>query len=143
MKLLFVVPPSITTVVSANARPSRARASARSRPWATVWALIESKPGARLSLLDLRRDGCVRLGAPTDAVKARNHAAGRALGRGIHAGHAEVDGLLFSSRLTGAHFYAVFDRAIGKLDATHSGMLPDHPGLARVLSRYSIKLIVP
>ena len=33
MKLLFVEPPSMTTVVSPRARRSRARASLRSRPW--------------------------------------------------------------------------------------------------------------
>ena len=32
---------------------------------------------AELTLLDLREDGCARIGAPTDAVRARNHAAGR------------------------------------------------------------------
>lgn len=46
-----------------------------------AWALIATKPRAKLKLLDLRKDGCVRLGAPTDTVNARNHAAGRALGR--------------------------------------------------------------
>jgi len=39
-------------------------------------ALISSKARTKLALLDLRKDGCTRLGAPTDAVNARNHAAG-------------------------------------------------------------------
>lgn len=77
-----------------------------------VWIRIESNLGARLNLLDLRGDGCVRLGVPTDAVNARNHVADRALARAIHFGHEDVDGLLFSSRLTGEDVYAVFDRGI-------------------------------
>ena len=105
------------------------------------WALITTKPRAKLALLDLRKDGCVRLGAPTDTVNARNHAAGRALGRAIYSEHKDLDGLLFSSRLTGGDVYAVFDRGTAKLDAPETGTLPEHPDLPDVLSNYSIKLI--
>ena len=83
----------------------------------------------------------MRLGAPTDAVNARNHAAGRALGRAIHTEHDDIDGLLFSSRLTGADVYAVFARGIRKLHAPESGTLSDHPELPDVLSKYSVMLI--
>ena len=106
-----------------------------------AWTLIATKPRAKLSLLDLRKDGCVRLGAPTDTVNARNHAAGRTLGRAIYSQHDDIDGLLFSSRLTGSDVYAVFDRGIKRLDATQTGMLPEHSELADVLSTYSVKLI--
>ena len=106
-----------------------------------AWALITSTPRVNLSLLDLRKDGCVRLGAPTDAVNARNHAAGRALGRAIYSEHKDVDGLRFSSRLTGGDVYAIFDRGIAKLDAPETGTLPEHPELTDVLSNYNIKLI--
>lgn len=74
-----------------------------------AWVRIETKPGTRLILLDLRRDGCALIGVPTDAVNARNHAAGRAFGKAVHAEHENVDGLLYASRLTGADVYAVFD----------------------------------
>ncbi len=40
-------------------------------------ALIATKPGILLKLLDLRQGGCARIGAPTDTVNARHHAAGR------------------------------------------------------------------
>lgn len=106
-----------------------------------AWALIKTKPRAKLTLLDLRKDGCVRLGAPTDTVNARNHAAGRALGRAIYSDHKDVDGFLFSSRLTGGDVYAIFDRGIARLDATETGMLPEHPELIDALSNYGIKLI--
>ncbi|MEM7529614.1 MAG: RES family NAD+ phosphorylase [Pseudomonadota bacterium] len=106
------------------------------------WAGITSLPGATLRVLDLREDGCVRLGAPTDAIRARNHAAGRALGRAIHAEHRDVDGFLFSSRLTGADVYAIFDRAVGKLRVEEMGNLADHPDLPAVFTRFEIGLIV-
>lgn len=107
-----------------------------------AWAYIQTKPRAKLRLLDLRGDGCVRLGAPTDAVKARSHAAGRALGRVVHREHKDVDGFLFASRLTDCEVYALFNRAIAKLVASDSGLLPDHPDLPDVLARHKITAVV-
>ena len=106
-----------------------------------VWARISARPGATLDLLDLRGDGCTRVGAPTDAVRARNHAAGHALARAIYAEHADVEGLLHVSRLTGEDVYAVFDRGLGKLESTETGMLKDHPDLPQVLARHEIGLV--
>ncbi len=107
-----------------------------------VWVRIATRPRVKLRLLDLRHDGCVRLGAPTDAVNARIHTAGRALGRAIYAEHKDIDGLLYSSRLTGADVYAVFGRARPKLDATEVGAVQDHANLPDVLVRHSIDLVV-
>ena len=106
-----------------------------------AWTLIATKPGAKLTLLDLRRDGCVLIGAPTDTVNARNHAAGRAFGEAIHTEHADVNGLLYASRLTGADVYATFDRRVGELEARETGILPKHPELPDVLARYGIHLV--
>ena len=105
-------------------------------------ALISSQPHTTLSLVDLRKDGCTRLGAPTDAVNARNHAAGRALGRDIHDNHKYVDGIVFSSRLTGEDVFAIFDRAAPKLASRESESLEEHDELPDVLRRHDIKLIV-
>lgn len=105
-------------------------------------AEILSPTAEALKLLDLRGDGIVRLGAPTDAVNARNHAAGRALGRTIHDEHTDVDGFLFASRLTGQDVYAVFDRAIApKLLGGPALPLLHHPELAEVLERFDIVLV--
>ena len=109
---------------------------------ARVWARISAQPGTLLTLLDLRGDGCARVGAPTDAVSARNHAAGRVLARSIHAEHADIDGLLHVSRLTGKDVYALFDRGLGKLDAAETGELADHPDLSDVLERHGLALVV-
>ena len=105
-----------------------------------AWTRIASKPGTALRLLDLRRDGCLSVGAPTDTVKARNQTAGRAFAKAVYADHPDVDGFLYESRLTGADIYAVFDRGIGKLQAMDSGMLEEHPELLNVLKRYGIGL---
>lgn len=95
-----------------------------------------------LALLDLRKDGCTRLGAPTDAVSARNHAAGRALARDIHAHHSDVDGILFASRLTGQDVYAIFDRAVPDLAAEAPAPLAQHSDLPAILSRHDISLTI-
>ena len=105
------------------------------------WARISAQLGTALTLLDLRGDGCTRVGAPTDAVRARNHSAGRAFASAIHAGHADIEGLLYVSRLTGEDVYAVFDRGAGNLNCAETGMLMDHPDLPDVLERHGIGLV--
>ena len=107
-----------------------------------VWARISAESGPRLTLLDLRADGCTRIGAPTDVVQARNHAAGRAFGKTIHAEHADIDGLVYASRLTGEDVYAIYDRSVGKLKAGDVGQLEEHVELPGVLERHGIGLLL-
>ena len=106
-----------------------------------VWARISTLPRTELTLLDLRGDGCTQLGVPTDAVHARNHMAGRAFAKTIHAEHADIDGLVHVSRLTGEDIYAVFDRGMGKLGSAETGTLMAHSDLPDVLGRHGIGLI--
>ena len=106
-----------------------------------AWARISTQPEAELMLLDLRGDGCTRIGAPTDTVRARNHAAGRAVAKAIHVAHPDIDGLVYVSRLTEEEIYAVFDRGMTKLEVTGTGLLGDHPDLPDVLKRHGIELV--
>jgi len=108
---------------------------------ARVWVRIAMPPETVLTLVDLRGDGCMRIGAPTDTVNARNHSAGRAFARDIHAGQADVDGIVYASRLTGEDVYAVFGRSTVKLVSVEAGSLEDHPELPTVLNRYRIGLV--
>jgi len=144
--VLYATPAFDTAIIEVLVRDRFTRKSQRDIALVEVteraWVKIATQAGTRLTLLDLRRDGCIRLGAPTDAVSARNHAAGRALGRAIYTAYADIDGLLFSSRLTGADVYAVFDRAISALQVTEAGDLSQHPELPEVLNRHQISLIV-
>ena len=105
------------------------------------WARISAEPGTELALLDLRGDGCARAGVPTDAVHARNHAAGRAFASAVHAEHVDVEGLLHASRLTAEDVYAVFDRGLDNLNVAETGPLMDHPDLPDVLERHGIGLV--
>jgi hypothetical protein len=81
------------------------------------------------------------LGAPTDAALARHQAAGQALGRAVYEEHRDIDGLLYSSRLTGEDCIAVFDRAVKKLAVLETGELKSHPELPRLLEQHRIRLI--
>ena len=131
----------VETVVRDRLTRRRERVVALKEITERAWVCVSARPGAVLTLLDLRGDGCARIGAPTDVVHARNHAAGRAFGRAIHAEHGDIEGLLHVSRLTGEDVLAVFDRGVGKLPSTGSGMLKDHLELPEVLVRHGIGLI--
>jgi len=48
------------------------------------WALVDSEPGDRLNWVRLHETACIRLGFPTDAIRAGNHAAGRAPGQATY-----------------------------------------------------------
>ena len=43
--------------------------------------------------------------------------------------HADVDGLFYGSRLTGEDIYAVFDRSIGNLAFSETGIARGYPEL--------------
>lgn len=144
--VLYAAPDFITAFVETVLRDRFTRRPDREIALREVtergWVRIASRPGLALVLLDLRGDGCTRIGAPTDAVHARNHSAGRAFGKAIHAGHPDIDGILYGSRLTGADVYAVFDRGIGKLRTAETGTLADHPELPDVLAEHAVRLVL-
>ena len=105
------------------------------------WAQFTTHGKSPLRLLDIRAEGCVIVGAPTDVLRARHQAAGRAFARAIYAQHHDVDGLLYSSRLSGIDCYAVFDRALARLRELDQGELKHHPALPDLLEKYDIRLV--
>ena len=143
--LLYAAPEFATafieTVVRDRLVGRRGRELALRELTERIWVRVSGRAGQVMTLLDLRGDGCTRIGAPTDVVQARSHASGRAFGKAIHGEHADVDGLLYESRLTGKEAYAVFDRGIRKLEARGSGALKDHPALPAILTRHAIRLV--
>jgi hypothetical protein len=105
------------------------------------YARISTQPDRELNLLDLRDSGCVDIGAPTDAVRARHFAAGQALGRAVYEEHADVDGFIYASRLTGDDCIAVFDRAVEKFAVLDACELKEHAELPEVLERNKVLLV--
>jgi hypothetical protein len=104
-------------------------------------ARIATQPNEELLLLDLRDTGCLDIGAPTDAARARHFAAGQALARSIYAEHPDVSGIIYPSRLTGEDCIAVFDRAIQKLTVLDACALKDHRELPALLAKGGSQLV--
>jgi RES domain len=105
------------------------------------YARVSTQADLELNLLDLRDTGCVDIGAPTDAARARHFAAGQALGRAVYEEHKDVDGFIYSSRLTGDDCIAVFDRGVQKLRVIDACELKDHMELPAVLERNHVALV--
>lgn len=105
------------------------------------WARVSARPGEVLALLDLRSDGCTRMGRRAMRFTPGTMQRDAPLRRAIHSGHADIDGLVHVPRLTGGDVYAVFDRGAGKLEAVETGTLAEHPDLPAVLERHAIGLV--
>lgn len=86
-----------------------------------------------LSLVDLRHDGPVRIGAPTAVTHDADHRAGQSLSAAIYLNVPEADGFVYQSRFTGHARVAIFDRAIGRLAVRDVTRLVQHPKFADVL----------
>ena len=64
------------TVVRDRLLRRRVREIALREVTARIWVRVACRAGHAATLLDLRGDGCTRIGAPTDVIRARSHAAG-------------------------------------------------------------------
>jgi len=104
------------------------------------WAVTEVSALQPLVVLDLRTVGLLRLGVTTDAARAKRHDEGRTLSEALYRSF-DIDGLLYTSRLTATPCVAIYDRAVsGKLKAGPVFELLRHPEL--ILSLQSIGVAV-
>lgn len=71
-----------------------------------------------LTLLDLRGAAAYELGVDTDASRARDHAVGQTFSQAVHDQMADIDAILFDSRLTTGACVAIYDRAFSALSGT-------------------------
>lgn len=106
------------------------------------YARLELTAGSKLRLLDLRNDGCVILGIPTDVPRSMEHRPARDLGKRLYDHHrTSIDGIVFASRFTGTDVYAVFSHALDRLSARPAQALKTAPELADLLAYYDLQLI--
>lgn len=96
---------------------------------------------AELHLVDLRGDNAVRMGVPTDVVRARRQNLARRWSLAFHEHPAQPDGIIYPSRLNGATNLAIYDRATPKLQAKRVMTLLGAPGLAKVLDAFRVGLM--
>ncbi len=94
-----------------------------------------------LSVVDLRADGRIRMGVPSDVVGATRQTLARTWSLAFYNHPAATDGIIYSSRLNDDANLAVYDRAIVKLSADRSLNLISAPGFGDVLNTLKVALI--
>lgn len=88
------------------------------RPHLEQMCLTSISSSRDLTLLDLRGAAAYELGVDTDASRARDHAVGQTFSQAVHDQMADVDAILFDSRLTTGACVAIYDRAFSALSGT-------------------------
>jgi hypothetical protein len=96
---------------------------------------------APLNTVDLRDDGPVIMGVPTDVAKATSQSLARTWSLAFHDHPAKPDGIIYPSRLNGHTNLAVFDHAIVKLKPVRVTKLIQAPGLATVLNDLRVSIV--
>jgi hypothetical protein len=95
---------------------------------------------ASLQVVDLSGDKAVRMGVPTDVVRAQRQNLARRWSVALHQHPSQPDGIIYPSRLNGATNLAIYDRAIGKLQPKRVVTLLGALGLAQVLVDFIVSL---
>lgn len=105
------------------------------------WSVAAIAPTRDLTLLDLRGDGPVRMGIPSDAVRGAKQSLARAWSVAFHEHPAAIDGILYPSRLNGEHNLAIYDRAVSALRCAAVVPLMTARGLASVLRDLKVAIV--
>jgi hypothetical protein len=94
---------------------------------------VRVEPVSTLNLVDLRGDGCVRMGIPSDVPRSSKQALSRRWSLAFYQHPSRPDGIIYSSRLNDDTNLAIYDRAVPKLREVSNTPLIDAPGFAKVL----------
>jgi len=108
------------------------------RPFLEQLGLTEIASSRPLALLDLTGAAAYELGVDTDVKGSRSHTSGQMFSGAVHEQMPDVDGLLFSSRLTDKRCIAIYDRALVALSGTPPIGLIQADQLAKELERLEI-----
>jgi len=93
-----------------------------------------------LSLVDLRGNGRIRMGVPSDVAGGSRQTLARAWSLAFHNHPAAPDGVIYPSRLNAETSLAIYDRAITKLTVARTTELINVSGLAQVLNNLNVAL---
>lgn len=105
------------------------------------WTCAKLRVGKRLNLVDLRGDGLIRMGIPSDVARAQSQKLARIWSRALWQHETRPDGIIYPSRLNGETNIAVFDRALAKLHPVESKVLVDYPSeLARIITDFDLAI---
>jgi hypothetical protein len=95
---------------------------------------------APLRLVELRGDGPVRMGVPSDVARAADQTLARHWSAAFHEHQYRPDGIIYPSRLNGQTSLAIYGRAIAKLRAAGWTSLRHAAGLAAVLDDLKVAI---
>jgi RES domain len=112
--------------------------------WAELekWTCAELQITSALRLVDLRGDGLLRMGVPTDVTRASSQTLGRRWSRAFWAHDAKPDGIIYESRLNGETNIALFDRALTKLAASATPRLVDcRAEFAAIITDFDLDIV--
>lgn len=96
---------------------------------------------ADLRLVDFRGDNAVRMGVPTDVVRAQRQNLARRWSVVFYEHPSKPDGIMYPSRLNGATNLAIYDRATEKLQPKRVVTLLGALGLTQVLEDFRVGLV--
>lgn len=94
-----------------------------------------------LNLVELRGDGPVRMGIPSDVARGSDQTLARAWALALYEHPAAVDGIVYQSRLNGEDNVAIFDRALPSLRAVKVEPLMATRDLASVLNDLKVAIL--
>lgn len=103
--------------------------------------VAEISPMRSLKLVDLRGDGPVRMGIPSDVARGSDQTLARAWALAVYQHPAAADGIVYQSRLNGEVNVAVFDRAVPSLRAVKVESLMAARDLASVLNDFKVAIL--
>lgn len=96
---------------------------------------------APLTLVDLREDGPVRVGVPSDVVRGSDQLPAREWALAFYEHLSRPDGIVYPSRLNAQMNVAVFDRGIRTLGVVGLTSLLDDPQIAELLDLFEVALV--
>lgn len=91
-------------------------------------------------MIDLRGDGPVRMGIPSDVVRGRRQSLARAWSVAFYEHPADIDGIIYPSRINGEYNFAVYDRAVNGLFSAGSVQLLKAKGIVDVLDDLKVAI---
>jgi hypothetical protein len=100
----------------------------------------ETEVVTALSLVDLRGNGPVRMGVPSDVIGSAPQTLARRWSLAFYNHPSQPDGIIYPSRLNEETSLAVYDRSVIKLSIAATTGLRNAPGLAHVLNNLNTAL---
>jgi len=124
-------------------RDSRDGSAAESLPLAglELWQYAKIEVIDPLSLVDLRGDGPVRMGVPSDVARGKKQTLARTWSVAFHDHPDAPDGIIYPSRLNEETNLMIYARAVSKLQAVRVVPLLRAPGFTQILDIFRVLIV--